>query len=120
MPTENIITAATKLAKESGTFSIEVSFEDEEGTALTPDTLYWNLVDEDNNIINSRENVELTPDSTVTITLSGDDLPAVENANDTYVHLWLVVHGTYTSDLGSNLPFQDQVRFSVEPIKGDT
>jgi hypothetical protein len=72
---------------------------------------------------NDREDVAITGDdlsSSVDIVLQGDDLPAVENANDTYVHLWLVVKGTYTSDAGAGLPFQDQVRFSIEAIKGDT
>jgi len=84
-------------------------------------TLTWSLVDKDDEIINSREDVAITGgdlDTSVDIVLQGDDLSAVENT--TYTHLWLVVKGTYDSDAGTDLPFQDQVRFSVEAIKGDT
>lgn len=119
--TENIITAAEALAKESGTFAIVVSFTDENGDTLIPATLFWDLVDPDDEIINDREDVEIeSPAASVTIVLSGDDLPSTENNDGTYDHLFLVVHGTFTSDLGVGLPFQDQVRFSIEAIKGDT
>lgn len=121
MKTEHIITASTQLAKEGGTFVITASFEDENGNAVTPSTFTWSLVDSDNEIVNSREDIAVTGDdlsSSVDIVLQGDDLPAVENT--TYTHLWLVVKGTYTSDAGAGLPFQDQTRFSIEAIKGDT
>ena len=116
----NIITAADGLAKEGSSFGIQIDFEDEEGTALAPTTLTWSLVDEDNAIVNSRQDVSITtPSSTEVIVLSGDDLIAVENEEGIHTHLWLVIQGTYTSDLGIDLPFKDQVRFSVEPIKGE-
>lgn len=119
MITEHIISASTRVAKEGGTFPITVSFEDEDGTAMTPDTLNYSVVDIDGTIINGRDEVAVTsPSSSETIILQGDDLPAYEVDGD-YTHLWLVLTGTYTSNIGSGLPFQDQVRFSVEAIKGD-
>ena len=116
----NIITAADGLAKEGSSFGIKIDFEDEDGVALAPTTLTWSLVDSDNAIVNSKEDVSIsTPTASEVIVLSGGDLVAVENEEGTHTHLWLIIKGTYTSDLGTDLPFQDQVRFSVEPIKGE-
>lgn len=117
----NIITAATRLFKEGGTGVIRVSFEDENGDAMTPDTLYWSLRDEDEDIVNERDEVQITSLGTsVDIVLQGDDLPAKEVKGQDYYHLWVVLKGTYTSTYGSALPFADQVRISVEPLKGVT
>ena len=117
----NIITAATKLFKEGGTGVLQVSFEDEDGAAMTPDTLYWSLRNDDGNIVNGRDEVQITGlDTSVDIVLQGDDLPALEKKDQKYYHLWIVLKGTYTSTYGSGLPFADQVRISVEPLKGKT
>ena len=117
----NIITAADGLAKEGSSFGIIISFLKEDlVTALTPITLTWSLVDKDNLIVNDREDIVVaTPAASVTIELEGNDLIAVENDEGTHTHLWLVIKGTYTGDTGATKPFTDQVRFSVEPIKGE-
>ncbi len=113
----NIITAATKAAKQNGTFAIDLSFQDEEGDAVTPTTVNWTLRNSDGEIVNSRNTVSLTPAASIELVLSGDDLPADE-ADGEYSHLWIIVAGTYSSDLGEGIPFSDQVRISVEPRKG--
>ena len=56
------------------TITISVKFLASDGSSLDPKTAYWSLY-RDGQIVNGRENVELTnPSSVVNITLSGDDL----------------------------------------------
>ncbi len=117
--TINIITAATEAAKEGGTYAVDLSFEDEEDNDLTPNTILWDLRDADGEVINEKEDESVSgPAAAVTVVLQGADLPA-DPADGDYSHIWMVVHGTYNSSLGTNLPYYDQVRISVEPMKGN-
>lgn len=102
---------ATK-AVEKSTYVITIEFTDESGDPVTPNTVTWTLSDVYGAIINSREDVTLTPTATGTIVLSGDDL-VVTNYS---VERVLTVAGTYDSTYGSDLPFKDSVRFDLDNL----
>ena len=103
-------TKLTTDAIEEGTYVITAAFTDEDGDAVTPNAgLVWSLTDGQGNVINSRENVAITPATSVTIVLTGDDLAIGTNKT----HRVLLVEGTYDSTLGSNLPLKDQATFDI-------
>lgn len=101
----------TTSATERSTFPIAVTFRDENGDTMTPNAgLTWSLYDTAGNVINSREDVSITPAATVTIVLSGADLALTQSAN-AWRHL--IVEGTFDSDIGSGLPIRDEIRFKI-------
>lgn len=101
----------TDTANEGSTFAVQVSFYDENGDAVAPDSgsITWTLTDEDATVVNSRSAVAATSATTITIVLSGNDLPVPGNSQ----RLFLTVECTYTSSLGSNLPLREQIEFDV-------
>lgn len=104
-------------ATEGSTFFVDVSFTDENGTAFTPDTLFWSLTDAFGNIVNDREDVEITtPAATERIMLSGDDL-VVDEPFDS-AKRYIIVHGTYTSGEVEELPFRDWALFDIDKKPG--
>ena len=102
-------------AKEGSSKTIPVAFTDEDGTAMTPDTstIVWSLTNLAGSTINSRSAVAITEDTSIDITLSGDDLEVSDDADTERV---LYVSCTYTSSYGTNLPFKDEVHFIVDPL----
>jgi len=101
-------------AIEGGTFEVRVDWEDEQGNAVTPDTMAWTLHDEDNSVINNRSSVSIAaPASTELLLLQGSDLliPGKQA-----VKRYVSFVGTYTSPVhGAGLPLIDQVDFMIEP-----
>lgn len=97
---------------ERGTCFVDASFFDENDDPMTPNNdLVWTLTDARGAVINDREEVSITPDETVTIVLSGLDL-AIAPTEGVAVRK-LLFEGTYNSDLGNNLPFKDEVTFTI-------
>ncbi len=112
MPTEITATEAT----EKSTFVVTVSFTDDDGLAVTPETMKWSLVDKNNAIINNREDIVLSGlASEMDIVLSGDDLEIL--AGKSQEKRFLVMEGTYTSSAGSDLPLKDQLTFTLFNLK---
>ena len=112
MPTT--ITAST--ATELSTCVIQCDFEDEDGNAVAPETLTWSLMNLDGDIINEREEIEITdPESTEYITLTGDDL-ALDKSVDT--DRVLLVEGTYDSAYGVGLYLRETCRFTISDTIG--
>lgn len=107
-----VLTAA---ANEQSVYWVTVAFYDEDDNAMAPDEATWTLTDLEGNVINSREDVEISePSTSETIELSGDDL-AVEG-NDIVQRL-LTIEGTYTSvNYGASKPFKFQIKFPIEPV----
>lgn len=105
-------TVLTTNAIEQSTYIITASFTDEDGSDVTPKTLTWTLTDEAGNVINSRQDVALTPNTSVEIVLSGDDLVVSTYGTKRIV----TVEGTYDSDAGTDLPLRDQVRFTIDNL----
>lgn len=102
------------LAKEQGTFLVDVSFLDEDGEPLTPKvgTLSWTLSDVRGVIVNNRLQVPITSSSSVTVVLSGLDL---EIGPQYLFNLRkLLFEGLYDSTAGTNLPLKEEVTFEIE------
>lgn len=100
-----------ELANERSTYAVRVSFFDENGAALTPTAVTWTLSDAVGNIVNSREDVAISPASAITIVLSGADLAITDAYYETTRKL--LIEATYTSSLGAGLPFKDEITFSI-------
>lgn len=97
-------------AIEQGTYVVTAVLTDENGDAVTPTALTWSLYNEKGVVVNGREDVAITPASTVNIVLSGDDLAISGNTDERRVFL---LTGAYNSSLGSGLPLRDLVEFTV-------
>lgn len=102
-------------AREKGTFTIPVSFTDENGDAVIPDSITYSVSRVlDDSIVNSLENVSVvTPAASVNITLSGDDL-AILTDSDTERELTIKI--VYDSDIGNNLPQNEYDTFDIKPL----
>jgi len=105
----------TTMANEQSVYWVTTGFLDEDNNAMAPDVATWTLTDLKGNLINSREDVSIvTPETSETIELSGDDL--VVDGND-IVQRILTLEGTYTSvNYGASKPFKFQIKFPIEPI----
>ena len=67
-------------------------------------------------VVNNRAAVPVAPGSTVAIVLKGDDL-ALFGGMDTGKR-YLLVEGTYTSDLGTGLPLKEEAQFTIRNLSG--
>lgn len=103
----------TQKVPEASSVGFLVTLTDETGAPLTPTTVTWTLTDRVGNIMNGREDVSITADSTVTIVLSGEDL-----ALDGDPVRLLLVEAVYSSSLGSGLALNEQIRFQIDPLVG--
>jgi hypothetical protein len=102
-------------AVEGGTFALNFAFYDEASAAMTPNSLYWTLTDQQGNIVNSRDAVPITSlQTSIDIVLTGNDL-AVPSGKEWFdeIKLFLTLTGNYNSDLGNNLQLHDVVEFSM-------
>jgi hypothetical protein len=101
-------------ANEESTYVLSVSFADENGDPVTPNAgLTWSLTDLTGNVINAREDVALTPATSVTIVLSDADLALPDRSDPLRV---VTLEGTYNSSLGNNLPLKDEARFKIRNL----
>ena len=84
------------VAREKSTYTVTVSFFDENGTALAPTTAVWTLSKLDGTIVNSRENVSIaSPGTEEVIVLTGSDLAIIDG--DELEARALTVLATYSS-----------------------
>lgn len=95
---------------DGGTIILSASFQDEDGAAVVPNELTYTLLNEYEEVVNSRENITITPAESVSVTLSGDDLPAGT--------LYWVIEGTYDSSAGSDLQLVGYAYFHVQQRPG--
>jgi hypothetical protein len=107
-------TTITTNAIERSTFAVTLSFTDEAGAAVTPNSgLTWTLTDVVGNVVHSREDVPIASSSSVTIALTGADLEIADTYRDN--RRLLTIRGTYNSSLGSDLAIVDWVEFTILP-----
>ncbi len=105
----------TDEAIEESTYIVTVAFTDEDDDAVIPNApLVWTLTDMAGNVINSREDVSITPASSIDIVLSGDDLEVFDDGG--LDNRLVTVQGTYNSDAGNNLPLKDEVVFPIRRL----
>lgn len=110
-------TQLTDIAYERGSVVIELTFYDQVGTAVTPETLFWTLTDGNGTVINDRaaEEVE-TPTNPYSVRLGDTDLTVLESEDldsSPRVMRKLHVHGTYTYD-EIEYKFAGEARFWLE------
>lgn len=106
-------TILTSYAVEKCTFAVGCALADENGDAVTPDSITWSLVDDNGNVINSLEDQGVaTPTASSTIVLSGDDLQ-LRDQNKDYEMRYLEVAAMIDSDLGDDLPVKERCEFKV-------
>jgi len=91
-------------------------FKDSEnnGAAVTPESVTWSLMTLDGTIINSREDVVIAPASYLEIWLSGDDLAILDETNP-YELRKILVEAVYDNG-AEDVPLKDEGQFSVENI----
>lgn len=87
-------------------------FTDESDNTVIPLTFTWTLTDKRGNVINERSAVSVTPASTISFLLKGDDLAVGSNGTQRV----LLLEWTYNSTLGTNLPGKEQVLFRISDL----
>lgn len=96
-------------AESGSTFICTAAFTDADGTAVTPNTVQWSLTNATGLIINSRDDVSITPGETVSIVLSGADILETDG-----LERKLTVEAVYNSiTYGNNLPLVEQATFYI-------
>jgi len=109
-----MINVLTKVAVEESTYVIVVSFFDEAGNTLTPNSVNWTLTDRSNTVVNSKVNQTETPAIVVAIVLSGDDLQIFGEGSKE--RRKVLISGTYDSDYGTDLPYNIAAEFEIDNI----
>ena len=108
------VTVLSDKAVEKSTYVVTVAFADEDGNAVTPDSISWTLSDTDGNVVNSRSDVSITvPAASNDIVLSGDDLAI---PRPSMLRRRMTIEAVYDSDAGSDLPFKGEIEFEVTPL----
>lgn len=116
MPT--VISIEEDFAVEKSHMGIVAAFKDENGDAVVPDSIQWTLTDENGTIVNGRQDESITPASSAMIVLKGDDLQILtEETSNNAVWRILTIDAQISSDLGTNLPLTDSIRFAVKNLK---
>ncbi len=108
------ITVLRDKATEQSTFVVTVSFTDEAGDAVIPNSIGWKLTDKNRAVVNgkSAETVE-PPAASIDLLLKGDDL----NMSDGNLRV-ITVEALYDSSFGSGLPLKAEVRFYIQDLHG--
>ncbi len=99
----------TLAVPELGTLLATMKYVDALGNTFVPDTSAFQLTKLDGTIVNSRSFANGDFSGT-TVVLTGADL-ALDAAGD--ITRVFSLQGTYTSDLGSGLPFTQETRFII-------
>jgi len=105
-------TVLSTAAVEESTYIVSATFTDEAGSEVIPVTTTWTLTDINGVVINSRQNVVITPAATIYIVLTGDDLPADSQPRERV----LTVSATYNSIYGTGLKLKGAAVFNVENL----
>jgi hypothetical protein len=104
-----------KYAEEESSCGVEFQFFDTDGeTPVTPASLSYSFVNEAGEVINSKEDIEITPANKILITLSGDDLAIPENGQ---VSRFVVIKGVYYSNTLGTVSLKTQHEFTLKPLK---
>ena len=103
----------SEAAVERSTAVLLCSFTDESKNAVVPTSITWTLTNKSGGIVNSRDAVAITPDSTVAIVLHGDDLALPAGVSDTVT---VTVEAKYNSTYGLGLPLNDACTLHIEAL----
>lgn len=110
-------TILTVDAQEKSTYVVTCNFKDEDGQDVIPTSAVWTLTDEDGTVINSREDVAITPlAATVNIVLSGADLQVDTGFSGAAQERTITVEAVYDSTLGTGLTLKAACKFNIENL----
>ena len=101
-------------AVEDSTFIIHITFIDADGTEVVPNAINWDLKNSSGRIINSRDNVSVTPAATIDIVLSGADLAITETGDKLRFLLGRAVYNSVK--YGNNLPLNFVAKFTIDEV----
>lgn len=105
----------TEEAVEQSTLVVDVSFLDEDDAEITPLSAAWTLTNEYGVVVNGRQAVGVTPATSITLVLTGDDLGMLGEL-DTGRRL-LLVEATYSGH-GGTIHLREEIEFSIRPLAG--
>lgn len=104
--------AKLEAAVDQSSYVVQIDLTDETGSAISPLSATWTLEDGSENVINSREDVVISPlGSTMYIALSGDDIN-VADGNTRHLE---VTANYISATVGASLPVKSCARFNVQP-----
>lgn len=112
------MSALSVKAGEESTYIVTAVFSDADGTTVVPVSASWSLRDSNHNIVNSRQDVSITPATTITVVLSGDDLVYTPITKGTRVFTIKAVYNSST--YGNGLTLNDECTFEIDPLIGVT
>ena len=101
-------------AVEKSTYIIRVRFLDADGTEVVPNSINWDLKNSAGRIINSRDNVSVTPSATIDIVLSGADLAITETGDKLRFLLGRAVYNSVK--YGNNRPLRFTAKFVIDEV----
>lgn len=105
----------TEEAVEESTLVVSVTFLDEADEEITPLSVDWTLTDRYGVVVNERDGVSVTPATTVTLLLTGDDLMLLGEM-DSGQRL-LLVEATYSGH-GATVNLREEIEFTVRALTG--
>jgi hypothetical protein len=108
-------TTLTPSAVESSCYIVTVAFTDEDDTPVTPSTVTWSLTDSDGAAVNNRTAVSATPDTSIEIALTGNDL--VDDPGGRGYLLFKVTAAYTSATFGAGIPLIGQVRIPVQELE---
>ena len=101
-----------QVAKEGSTYIVTVTYKDEDGSAVTPNSVIWTLTNGRGQVVNSRSAVSIaSPGTSNTIVLQGDDLN-IDDGEEREIS----ISALYDSSNGSGLPLKDSATFVIEEV----
>lgn len=101
--------------KSSG--SVLVRFRDRNDQPITPTSAKYTITDDAGNVINNKEDIAISSLATqVELLLSGDDLAISSGFAGVSEERILTIEATYDSDLGNDLPLNEQAIFYVDQL----
>ena len=105
-------------AVEESTIVITAAFTDEDGDAVIPTEATWTLTNDDGDVVDTRDGIEITPASSVTVVLKGDNLQILPGeSGDRFATRRFLIEALYNSSLGTGLPLNESCTFPVRNLK---
>jgi|JI10StandDraft_1071094.scaffolds.fasta_scaffold509666_2 hypothetical protein len=106
----------TEKVNEESTAILRVTFTDSDGNAVIPQSATWTLSDRDNEVVNGKSDVTISPlASTVDILLKGDDLKLPFPRERVRRVLVKAIYDSST--YGDDLPFNEEFEFTITDLR---
>ena len=106
----------TEKVNEESTAILRVTFADSDGNAVIPQSATWTLSDRDNEVVNGKSDVTISPlASTVDILLKGDDLKLPFPRERVRRVLVKAIYDSST--YGDDLPFNEEFEFTITDLR---